>query len=69
MSMIQLALNEVACSGCIGKIRKKIKRFDGIEKVEILSGHGKIEVNYNEKVIRAEELDRAIQRVTFKSFD
>jgi copper chaperone CopZ len=69
LSMMQLALNDVACSGCIGRIRKKIKRFNGIEKVEILSGHGKININYNEQVIRAEELDRAIQRVTFKSFD
>ncbi|MEW9050918.1 MAG: heavy-metal-associated domain-containing protein [Neobacillus sp.] len=67
--MIQLALNDVACSGCIGRIRKKIKRFDGIEKVEILSGHGKIEINYNEKVIRTEELNRAIHKFTFKSFD
>jgi copper chaperone CopZ len=67
--MIQLALNDVACSGCIGRIRKQIKRFDGIEKVEILSGHGKIEINYNEKVIRTEELNRAIHKVTFKPFD
>jgi len=42
---MELALNEVACSGCIGKIKREMQRTTGIEKVKILSGSGKIKIN------------------------
>jgi copper chaperone CopZ len=69
MSMIQLSLNDVACSGCIGKIKKKIKRYNGIEKVRILSGSGKIEINYNEAIIESEEINSTIYKLAVRTFD
>ncbi|MFP7299150.1 cation transporter [Neobacillus niacini] len=69
MSMIQLSLNDVACSGCIGKIKKKIKRYDGIEMVKILAGSGKIEINYNEAIIESEEINTAIHKLAVRTFD
>ena len=58
MSSIQFALNDIACSSCIVKIKKKIKRQEGIEKVQILSGSGNLQIHYNENIINQEELDR-----------
>jgi copper chaperone CopZ len=69
MSMIQLSLNDVACSGCIGKIKRKIKRYNGIEKVKIISGSGKIEINYNEAIIESEEIHSSIHRLAIRTFD
>jgi len=69
MSMIQLSLKDVACSGCIGRIRKKIKRCNGIEKVKIISGRAKIEINYNEVIIESEEIHSTIHRLAIRIFD
>lgn len=67
--MIQLSLNNRACSGCIEKIKKKIKRYNGVEKVKILAGSGKIEVNYNEAIIKSGEINSAIHKLTIRTFD
>ncbi|WHY03443.1 heavy-metal-associated domain-containing protein [Neobacillus sp. DY30] len=67
--MIQLSLNDVACSGCIGKIKRKIKRYNGIEKVKILAGSGKIEINYNEAIIESEEINNTIHKLAIRTFD
>ncbi|MDM5328712.1 heavy metal-associated domain-containing protein [Neobacillus sp. CF12] len=69
MSMIQLSLNDVACSGCIGKIRKKIKRYNGIEMVRILPGSGKMEINYNEAIIESEQINSTIHKLAIRTFD
>ncbi|MEH7253096.1 heavy-metal-associated domain-containing protein [Neobacillus niacini] len=69
MSMILLSLNEVACSGCIGSIKRKVKRFRGVEKVKILSGTGKIEINYDAGIIQSEELNRSIHKLARRTFD
>ena len=42
MSIIQLELNDVACTGCIGKIKRGIKKYHGVDKVKILAGRSRI---------------------------
>jgi len=69
MSMVELALNDIACTSCIGKIKKGIKKYKGIEKVQIISGSGKIQVNFNEKVIQLEEINRNIHKLSVRTFD
>lgn len=69
MSMIELALNEVACSGCIGKIKREMQRTNGIEKVKIISGSGKIQINFNESLIHSEEINRNLYKMTLRQFD
>ncbi|MEH7179996.1 heavy-metal-associated domain-containing protein [Neobacillus vireti] len=69
MSTIQLALNDVACSGCISNIKRKLKRNSGVKKVKILSGSGKVEINYDEKMIGSEEINRSIHKLTLRTFD
>ena len=69
MSMIELALNEVACSGCIGKIKREMQRTNGIQKVKIISGSGKIQINFNESLIHSEEINRNLYKMTLRQFD
>lgn len=69
MSMIELALNEVACSGCIGKIKREMQRTNGIEKVKIITGSGKIQINFNENIIHSEEIKRNLYKLTLRTFD
>jgi len=69
MSMMELALNEVACSGCIGKIKRQMQRTKGIEKVKIVSDSGKILINFNDSIIQREEINRNLYKWTFRTFD
>lgn len=69
MSIIELALNEVACSGCIGKIKREMQRTNGIEKVKIITGSGKIQINFNENIIDSEEINRNLYKLTLRTFD
>jgi copper chaperone CopZ len=69
MSMIELALNEVACSGCIGKIKRDMQRTKGIEKVKILTESAKIQINFNENIIHSEEINRNLYKLTLRTFD
>ena len=69
MSMVQLVLNEVACSGCLRKIKRGMKKHNGIEKVEILHGSGTIQVRYDEKIIQIDEINRNLNKLTMRAFD
>jgi copper chaperone CopZ len=67
--MLELALNEVACTGCIGKIKRGMQRTRGIEKVRIISGSGKIQIKFNENIIQSEEINRNLNKLTLRTFD
>jgi copper chaperone CopZ len=69
MKMIELALNDIACSGCIGRIKRAMKKYKGVENVEILAGSGKMQINFNEKMIEREEINRNIHKLAFRTFD
>jgi copper chaperone CopZ len=69
MGMIEVALNDTACSGCIKKVKKGMEKFNGVENVRILSGSGKIQINFNEKIIQLEEINRNIHKLTIRTFD
>lgn len=69
MSMMELALNDVACTSCIGRIRKRMKKYDGVEKVRVVSGSGKIEIDYNEEKIQPEEITQNINKLAIRIFD
>ena len=69
MSRIELALNDIACSGCMRKIKRGIKKNDGVEKVEILPGSGKIQISFNEKIIQLNEINRSLHKLTLRIFD
>jgi len=66
---MELALNDVACTGCIGKIKRKMQRTQGIEKIMILSGSGKMLINFNENIIQPEEINRNLYKWTLRTFD
>ncbi|EKN69994.1 hypothetical protein BABA_07256 [Neobacillus bataviensis LMG 21833] len=69
MRMIEIPLNDVACTGCIGKIKRQMQRTSGIEKVKIVTGSGKIQVNFNESIIEPKEINRNLNKLILRTFD
>jgi copper chaperone CopZ len=69
MSMMELALNEVACTSCIGRIKKGLKKYPGVEKVRVVTGRGKIEIDYNEEIIQPEVMKQKVNKLAIRIFD
>ncbi len=69
MTKIQLPVNDLACSGCIGKIKKGIKQIPGVEEVQIISGQGHLYVLFNEQMVHQDEIIRSLNHLTFRTFD
>lgn len=69
MSTVQLALNDIACSSCVGKIKKGMKKKAGIEKVKILSGSGYLHIHFDEKMINPEEISHLLNKLALRMFD
>ena len=69
MSSIQLALNDIACSSCIVKIKKDIKRKEGIEKVEIIPGSGNLQIYFNANIINENEIHDLVNKIALRTFD
>jgi copper chaperone CopZ len=69
MSSIQLALNDIACSSCIVKIKKDMKRKHGIKKVQIIEGSGNLHINFDEKVINKDEIHHLVNKIALRMFD
>jgi copper chaperone CopZ len=69
MSSIQLALNDIACSSCIVKIKKDMKRKHGIKKVQIIEGSGNLHINFDEKVINKDEIQHLVNKIALRMFD
>lgn len=49
--------------------KKKDEKYCGVEQVKIISGSGKMEINFNENIIQPEEIDDKIQKLAFRIFD
>lgn len=64
-----MTLNDIACSSCIVKIKKDIKKKQGVEKVSIISGSGNLQINYDESVINKEEIHHLINKMSLRMFD
>lgn len=69
MTVIEISLNHVACTGCIGKIKRRIEKFEGVRKVKILTGSGKIQINYNEDIVKKDNLQLRIHQLASRTFD
>ena len=69
MSTVELALNDIACTGCIGKVKNRIKHCKGIEKVSILPQSASVRIDFDEKIIVNDEIIRIVTKLFFKTFD
>jgi len=69
MEMILIDVNDIACTGCIGRIRKRMKKFTGVEQVAIIPGSGRMKISFNEKMTHPGEITRKIYKTAFRAFD
>jgi copper chaperone CopZ len=69
MSTLDLSLNDLACTGCIGKVKNRMKHCKGIEKVSILPESAMVKIDFDEKMIVSDEIIRIVTKLFFKTFD
>lgn len=69
MSSMEIAVAEMACKSCIGKMKKGLKKVTGIRKVEILPASAKLNVFFNEKMINREEIQLSLHKLANRMFD
>ncbi|MGG5252289.1 heavy-metal-associated domain-containing protein [Neobacillus sp. SM06] len=69
MTKIQLPVNDMACSGCIRKIKKRIKQIPGVEGVQIIAGQGHLHVLFNKQMVQQDEIVRSLNHFTLRAFD
>ncbi|AZU60857.1 heavy-metal-associated domain-containing protein [Neobacillus mesonae] len=69
MTIIEVPLNHIACTGCIRRIKRGIQTFNGVKKVNILTGTGKVRIKFSEAEIKSEEIHQRIYQLAHKTFD
>ena len=69
MKILEFALNDIACSGCLGKIKREIKKYPGVEMAKILTGSGKILISFQEDILQQEEISSTLRKITLRTFD
>ena len=62
-----LRSKELTCPSCIAKIEKAVKALSGVESVVVHFNTGKIEVQHDPEVVKAEELEKAIHAVGYEA--
>ncbi len=69
MTVVELPLNHIACTSCISKIKRGIQKFDGVEKVKILKGSGKVQIKFRETAVQFGEIECRIHQLAQRIFD
>lgn len=69
MSTIQIAVSDIACSSCIVKIKKGIKKMHGVEDAKIVEGSARLQVLFNEQILKQHEIVHHLQHLAFRAFD
>lgn len=69
MNTIQFAVNDIACTSCIVKIKKGIQRMNGVKEARVVAGSGRLQILFNEQLVRQEEILHHAHQLAFRTFD
>ncbi|GHI00247.1 heavy-metal-associated domain-containing protein [Neobacillus kokaensis] len=69
MTIIEVPLNHIACTGCIRRIKRGTQKFNGVKEVKILTGTGKLQIKFSEETIKSDEIHQRIHHLAHKTFD
>ena len=62
-----LRSKELTCPSCIAKIEKALTAVDGVQAAKVHFNTGRIEVEHNPELVRAEDLEKAIRAVGYEA--
>lgn len=58
-------LEPLTCPSCIKKIETALNKSNGVEFSKVLFNSGKVKVEFNDSVVKAEELAETIEKLGY----
>ncbi len=62
-----LRSQELSCPSCVSKIEKSLKSLDGVQTATVHFNTGRIEVEHDPALVKAEELVKAVRKAGYES--
>lgn len=66
MTRLLLQLEDLTCPTCVRKIEDNLLESQGVEKVKLLFNSNKAKVNFNPKVISADQIKAKVEELGYK---
>jgi copper chaperone CopZ len=67
MKKTLLRSQELSCPSCVAKIETALKAVRGVAEAEVYFNTGKIEVQHDPQVVKAEDLVKAVKTVGYEA--
>jgi copper chaperone CopZ len=67
MKKTLLRSQELSCPSCVAKIETALKAVKGVAEAKVYFNTGKIEVEHDPQVVKAEDLVKAIKSVGYEA--
>ncbi len=62
-----LRSQELSCPSCVAKIEKALKALDGVTEARVFFNTGRIEVEHDPGVVKAEDLVKAVRAAGYEA--
>jgi copper chaperone CopZ len=67
MKKTLLRSQELSCPSCVAKIETALKAVKGVTEAKVYFNTGKIEVQHDPQVVKADELVKAVKSVGYEA--
>jgi copper chaperone CopZ len=67
MKKTLLRSQELSCPSCVAKIETALKAVKGVAEAKVYFNTGKIEVQHDPQVVKADELVKAVKSVGYEA--
>jgi copper chaperone len=67
MQKILLRSQELSCPSCVAKIETALKALDGVSDAKVHFNTGKIEVQHDAQLVKADQLVKAVRSVGYEA--
>lgn len=62
-----LRSQELTCPSCVAKIEKALKALDGVTEARVFFNTGRIEVDHDSNLVRADDLAKAVRAAGYEA--
>lgn len=56
-----LVLSNLNCPTCAADLQRAVAKLDGVKRAEVAFGSGTLELEYDESVVKADEIQRTVE--------
>ncbi len=65
MQTEHLTVNGMSCGGCVTRVTEALTAIPGVDGVEVALSTGKVDVTYDEQMVRAAQMTSAVERAGY----